>query len=93
MPYDPSGSFVEPTNDDLSDFARVALEAFGRKTKQITDAQPFAADDEEFFYEVASDLICDLAHLARRYGHDMDTVIANGLGNFAYEVEEEEGQQ
>jgi hypothetical protein len=86
MPYDENGVYREPTNADRAGWARAAVQAHC----DLTRFNPADRDltVEENLDEVASDLLCDLAHLLG--GDRFTACLETGLSNYAEEVHEEE---
>ena len=67
-----------PSNDERADWAQTALAAFAAETGQAAarDGLP----------EIVSDLLCNLQHLCAREGVDFKQALADGTGNYEFEV-------
>ncbi|MEU7217994.1 hypothetical protein [Nocardia iowensis] len=66
-----------------------ALERFGIGTGQLSQN---SLSEGEVFEEVASDFVGNLAHLARRRGHNVHGIIERGLFHFQAECAEEQSE-
>ena len=76
-----------PTNEDRAAFARLAVDAYYLRTRHEVGPE----EDVEAWEEVASDLLCDLHHLADRHGVDWDAVVRRASGHYEAEIIEEAG--
>ncbi|MFB7906383.1 hypothetical protein ACFC1T_08150 [Kitasatospora sp. NPDC056076] len=75
-------------NEKRAHWARVAVK-FAAQTGQHGEAKYL--HEEDCFREVVGDLICDLAHLAASYGHDLEKVIVGGI--HMYEMERRDAEE
>lgn len=89
------GRFEEPDNNDRAGWAASALEAYAAETRPIEEVSLSIGneDDKEAFEEQLSDLLCDMHHLADKWGSDFDALMERGEGNYVEEVEEESLQE
>ena len=66
------------SNDRRADWAQTALAAFAAETRQSAARDGLA--------EIVSDLLCNLQHLCAREGVDFKQALADGTGNYEFEV-------
>lgn len=81
----------EPTNAQRADWARDALDVFGRAVFHQSADEMIATGRGDRDGDLAcaiSDLICDLMHLADQHGLDAYNVYGAALTNYEAEVEE-----
>lgn len=79
---------MHEANETRADWAENALDTFtvetygGRHFSALVAEQPDVGDDA---YTAVHDLICDLLHVAARYGWEPNELIRLGVANFEYE--------
>lgn len=80
-----------PDNTDRATWARIALEAFGHRTRQLPSDDSLAGEDwtdPDLGMEILGDLLGDIIHLV---GEDVfETALERGRGYYLEELAEEE---
>lgn len=89
-----NGEFQEATNSTRADWASTALDAYAAETRNDPREQtvellgPDDREGKENAEEVMSDLLCDLHHLADRFGIEWEALLGRGAMHYRDEVAE-----